>query len=97
VKKAPLHVEKKQPFGPKGPTFHKWVCDVRFQSAQLQNRRDPRVTAIVHRSTKARYKWQTSYFDEQGASGDTQASSCAEALRELPPKMWRLRDVTPKR
>lgn len=92
--RSPLRVEtRKLALGIKAS---RWVCDARFQSAQFQSRRDPDKLAIVHRSTKREGKWQTSYFDEAGASRDVQSGSCQEALRDLPPRLWRLRDVSPR-
>ena len=94
-RQSPVRVVKRELlFGLKKTQF---VCDARFQSAELQNRRDPSRIAIVHRSTKTAGKWQTSFFDAEGASSDTQRSSCTEALKELSPNQWRLRDVRPKR
>lgn len=94
MRRAPVRVEtKKLLFDLKS---QQWTCDARLQAAEFQNRQQPEQTAIVHRSTK-RAGWQTSYFDERGAASDVQSSSCQEALRALPPKLWRLRNVSPKR
>ena len=92
----PIRIEtRKLLFGLKSKRY---VCDGdRIRGIELQSRRDPRKTAVVHRSTKFAGKWQTSYFDHHGASSDTQRASCSEALLDLPPEQWRLRNVTPKR
>lgn len=97
LKKAPLHLVKRTPFGPSGPTYTAWSCDARLQSAEFHNRKRPTIKAIVHRSTKEAGKWQTSYFDELGPTGDMQTKTCQEAVRELPPGVWRLRKLSPKR
>jgi hypothetical protein len=96
-KRPPLFVKKKQPFGVAGPTFHVWACDARLTIARFQNRRQPRLSAVVHRSTKQPGKWQTTFFDVHGPSSDAQSGTCQEAVRELPPGSWRLRNVRPAR
>ena len=80
-----------------GITKRTWVCDARLESAEFHERQSPGRTVVVHRSTKAPGKWQTSYFDDQGAISDRQSPSCREALADLPPSRWRLRDVKPMR
>lgn len=98
MKKAPLHVVKRQPFGPAGPKFHVWICDARLKGAEFQNRRQEHLSAVVHPSTKYVGKWQLSFFDSRvGATGDIQLKSCQEAVSELPPRQWRLRDLKPRR
>ncbi len=89
----PIRIEtRKLLFGLKSKRY---VCDGdRVAGVELQNRRDPRKTAVVHRSTKQAGKWQTSYLDHQGASSDTQRASCSEAMHDLPPHEWRLRTVS---
>ncbi len=97
MKRPPVYVEKRKPAWPGGPNINRWACDARLQAAQFQSRRDPRRTAIVHRSTKYKDRWQVSFFDADGAASDLNRGSCAEALKELPPRAWRLRELTPKR
>ena len=93
--RSPVRVEqRKLLFGLKATQF---VCDARLLAAEFQHRKQPERTTIVHRSTKSPGKWQTSRFDERGASSDSQHPSCTEALKELSPKDWRLRSVVPKR
>ncbi|MBV8722248.1 MAG: hypothetical protein JO277_08870 [Candidatus Eremiobacteraeota bacterium] len=95
AKRSPVRVETKRLA--LGIKSQRWTCDARLQSAQFQSRIDPSEMAVVHRSTKTPGKWQTSYFDAAGATRDAQSGSCQEALRDLPPRRWRLRDVSPKR
>lgn len=95
AKRSPVRVEKKKLLF--GIESLRWVCDARLQAAEFQHRKQPERTVIVHRSTKHKGLWQTSRFDERGAQSDSQNSSCTEALRELSPKDWRLRNVSPKR
>jgi hypothetical protein len=95
--RPPLHVEKRQLFGPKGPKFNVWKCDARLQVAKLQYRRNPHLTAVVHRSTKTPGGWQLTYFDDGTPTGDIQVRSCQEAVREVPPGTWRLRQLRPMR
>lgn len=97
MKRPPIYREKRLRAWPGGPNIDRWACDARFQSAEFQDRRDPTRTAIVHRSTKYPGAWQVSRFDAEGAVGDSKRSSCAEALREVPPTSWRLRTLVPKR
>ena len=76
----------------------RYVCDGdRVTGVELQNRRDPRKTVVVHRSTKFAGKWQSSYLDHHGASSDTQRDSCTLALADLPPHEWKLRRVSKRR
>lgn len=76
----------------------RYVCsgDV-VTGIELQDRKDPRRTAVVARSTKTPGLWQTSYFDERGPSGDTQRASCTDALQNLTPRDWKLRRVSRRR
>lgn len=97
MKRPPIYVEKRKPIWPGGPRIDRWVCDARFQSAELQDRNDPTRTAIVHRSTKYKDRWQVSFFDKRGAESDLNRATCTEALRELSPHGWRLCNLVPKR
>lgn len=92
----PVRVEtRKLLFGIKSKRY---VCDGdRVAGVEFQHRKDPRRVAVVHRSTKHAGKWQTSYLDQDGASSDTQRVSCSEAMFDLPPREWRLRELTRKR
>jgi hypothetical protein len=95
--RSPVRLQNRAPAWPGGPRIDRWVCDVRLQSARFQDRLDHQRTAIVHRSTKYPQAWQVSFFDDQGAASDIRRTTCNEALRELSPSRWRLRDVRPKR
>jgi hypothetical protein len=78
-----------------GIVSKRYVCDGdRVAGVELQNRRDPRKTVVVHPSTKFPGKWQSSYLDHRGASSDTQRDSCTAAMDDLPPNQWRLRTVS---
>lgn len=77
-----------------------WKCDEdRLAVAELQNRRDPRLTVIIHRSTKPRIvggagpHWQASKFESSVPTGDMQGASCTLLLREFGHKQWRLTKV----
>lgn len=94
-RRAPVFVEKRKLA--LGITKLRWVCDARLVAAEFQDRRDPSVMVIVHRSPKRADKWQTSRFDERGATGDFESTSCRDAMQDLSPHQWRLRAVTPKR
>ncbi len=89
----PLRIEtRKLLFGLKSK---RWVCDsTRVKGVELQEKRDPRKTVVVHPSTKKHGMWQASFFDHHGASSDIQRPSCTEVMRELPPEQWRLRAVS---
>lgn len=69
----------------------RWRCTSAFRSAQFQERKSPRHTAILHRSTKRKGKWQLTFFEDGNPTSDIQGSSCDELLRELRPNSWRLR------
>lgn len=68
-----------------------WTCERPLRGAEFTHRRDNR-SAIVVPSTKGA-GWQVTTFDAAGPIGDRQYPNCAEALRELSPKLWRLRRV----
>lgn len=75
-----------------------WECDeARTRGAQFVQRDDPTKFAILHRSTKTssgNAKWQVSFFDKDGAWGDSQEKTCQRALREhLPHRVYKLADV----
>lgn len=92
----PIRIETRElAFGRKSK---RWICDsTRVSGIELQSRRDPSNTAVVHPSTKKPGMWQASFFDDRGASGDVQRGTCTEALRDLSPKQWRLRSVSKRR
>jgi hypothetical protein len=97
-RRPPVYVVAKRPLSPRIPlTFHVWACDARLQAARFQYRRDPGLEAILHRSTKKAGGWQVTYLRNGVPTGDFQEASCDKALRELPPKQWRLRKLTPPR
>lgn len=95
-RRPPVYVVTKQP-SPRLPKFRVWACDARLQAARLQYRRDPSLEVIIHRSTKTPGFWQATYLRDGVPSGDTQERSCERALRDLPPRSWRLRKLTPSR
>lgn len=96
LKRPPVYLKKWKLFHDEPEFYRKWTCDGRFQSAEFQDRHDPKSFVIVHRSTKTPGKWQTSRFDAQGAESDSQASSCQEALKEISPRLYKLKSFTPK-
>lgn len=92
----PLRIETRKLLW--GLKSKRWVCDsTRVKGVELQERRDPRKTVVVHPSTKHPGMWQASFFDHHGASSDIQRKTCSEALRETPPEQWRLRSVSRRR
>ena len=91
-KRSPLRVRcRTLAFGLKSC---EWICDRPIRGAQFESRTkgDGRY-AIVAPSTKKTGMWQTTTFDAQGPIGDRQHASCDLAVKELPPKRWRLRAV----
>jgi len=73
-----------------------WECDEeRLRAAQFVQRDDPSKFAVLHQTTKpGNAKWQVSFFDSEGAVGDSSEKTCKRALREhLPRRVYRLRSV----
>lgn len=70
----------------------RWRCIRPVVAARFTERHNPSRYAIVHRSTKRGPPWQITWFDELGPSSDTRRQSCDDALRELPPWQYRLRE-----
>lgn len=74
-----------------------WECDEdRVRGAHFVQRDDPTKSAILHRSTKGggNAKWQVSFFDKDGAWGDSQEKTCQRALREhISKHVYRLVEV----
>lgn len=61
----------------------KWECDGNdLRVAQFRAKSHPDVYAVLHRSTKQPGQWQFSTFDEQGAVGDVNRSSCTLAVND---------------
>jgi len=88
-RKSPLRVAcRTLAFGIKG-------CDWRavgpFRGAEFTSRTRRGESAIVHPSTKTAGKWQVSFFDDLGPSRDSQHSSLEDALKQVPPKKWKLK------
>lgn len=71
----------------------RWRCRGPVRAAKFISRRDPEEYAVVHPATKARGRWQITYFDAAGPYSDTSRPTCTEAMAELRPWQWRLRDV----
>ncbi len=59
-------------------TFYRISGDV--QAVHLRGIRRPDWFVIIHRSSKGRNCWQISHFDADGAVGDTERATLAEAL-----------------
>jgi hypothetical protein len=90
-----LIIEIREPFGPGGLQIHRWKCEGRILGAKFQDTARPLARAIVAGSTKVPGGWQVTYFDESGEpTGDLQAKTIGEALRELTPARWELVSVT---
>lgn len=72
----------------------RWVCDEdRLVGAMFVNRYDEHDIAILHRSSKTPGKWQVTHFHRKTPWGDSQYSSCKDALGGLMPSGWRLKRV----
>lgn len=88
--KSPLRVRcRKLAFGFKACN---WQPVGEFRAAEFVARRGSGF-AIVHRSTKKPGFWQVSIFDEQGPVRDSQHRDVVEALGEISPKRFKLKDV----
>lgn len=70
-----------------------WNCERPIRGALFEARDRSGRTAIVAPSTKKRNHWQVTTFDGDGPIGDRQYPTCDLAVKELPPKRWRLRQV----
>ena len=68
-----------------------WKVVATLRAAEFSSRTRRGETAIVHPSTKSLGKWQVSFFDEHGAVRDSLHPSADEALKQVPPKGWKLR------
>ena len=68
-----------------------WKVVGSMRGAEFASRDRQNETAIVHPSTKSLGKWQVSFFDDLGAVRDSQHSSVEDALRQVPPKRWKLK------
>lgn len=89
-RKSPLRVVcRTLAFGIKSCDW-KTVGQLRGAEFSSRTRRDE--TAIVHPSTKSIGKWQVSFFDELGAVRDSQHGSVDDALKQVPPKRWKLKE-----
>jgi len=95
MRRPAVFLVRRQPFGPRGFTYTRWMCTSALKTAKFQSRRRASVTAILHRSTKYPGKWQLTRFEDETPTSDIQTSTCVEALREVPPAAWRLRRLVP--
>lgn len=68
-----------------------WKVVGPLRGAEFSSRTRHDESAIVHPSTKTVGRWQVSFFDELGPSRDSQHTSVEDALRQVPPKKWKLR------
>lgn len=68
-----------------------WKVVSPLQGAEFSSRTNRDESAIVHPSTKSVGKWQVSFFDELGPVRDSQHSNVEDALRQVPPKRWKLK------
>lgn len=88
-RKSPLRVVcRVLAFGIKSCEW-KVVGELRGAEFASRARRDEAV--IVHPSTKTAGKWQVSFFDARGPVRDSQHSSIEDALKQVPPRRWKLR------
>jgi len=88
-RKSPLRVGcRTLAFGIKGCD---WKVVGPFRGAEFLSRTRRDESAIVHPSTKSAGKWQVSFFDELGPVRDSQHSSVEDALKQVPPKKWKLK------
>lgn len=72
-----------------------WVCDGSIRGAEFVNRRNPKLIAVLHPSTKKAGQFQLSRFDEDGAIGDVVRPTCNAALKDsgIVPATWKLRSA----
>jgi len=70
-----------------------WKAVGTVRAAEFASRTRREESAILHPSTKAAGTWQVSFFDAQGPVGDSQHSNVTDALKQVPPKRWKLRAV----
>jgi len=68
-----------------------WKVIGSLRAAEFASRMDYDTSAIVHPSTKDASKWQVSFFDALGPVSDSQHSNVEGALRQVPPKKWKLK------
>ena len=68
-----------------------WTVVGTLRAAEFSSRTRPGETAIVHPSTKSLGRWQVSFFDERGAVRDSLHPTAEDALRQVPPKRWKLK------
>lgn len=68
-----------------------WKIVGTLRGAEFASRMRRDEAAIVHPSTKTVGKWQVSFFDDLGPVRDSQHSSVEDALKQVPPKRWKLR------
>jgi len=68
-----------------------WKVVGQLQGAEFSSRKRSDETAILHPSTKSIGKWQVSFFDDLGAVRDSQHPSVEDALKQVPPKQWKLK------
>jgi hypothetical protein len=91
ARKSPLRVKcRPLAFGLKGC---EWNLVGPLHAAEFSSRRRRDEFAIVHPSTKNPGMWQVSFFDQDGASRDSQHTRVEDALKQVSPKHWRLKNV----
>lgn len=68
----------------------RWTCPGKTTGMFISRDR-PDWFVIVHPSTKKAGRWQASHFDDEGAIGDVERSSCEAALYDMGvDRRWRL-------
>jgi hypothetical protein len=70
-----------------------WKCVGPVRAAMFVEKRRPGSYAILHPSTKEPGTWQVSLFDKDGPWGDRPRATCNEAVAELEPWEYRLKEV----
>ncbi len=85
-----MNIETTRPYADIGDDFElrRWTPPPGFTAGEFRDRKDPTRWAAVHRSTREPGRWQVTWFDAEGAIGDTTRAELADALRELPPGIW---------
>ncbi len=68
-----------------------WKVVGAFGGAEFSSRTRQDEFVIVHPSTKSLGKWQVSFFDELGPVRDSQHGNVEDALKQVPPKKWKLK------